>query len=472
VETLAFICVTAVAVGGIAAIAVSIELQRRRALRDAVKGLGLENVVRSIFPDHSAAGDVDGFRVEIRLRGPSTSVTVAKPGSLPSTLRMEAYSFLTADLPSSERVETGDFVFDEVVNVRGVRATALALLDRKTRKDVFLLVRHRRGWVAGGAVHDASPNDHGGGFVTRDGSALLAFVRSTLDLARRLSVPDGPSIRERLVRNATSDSVEGVRLRNVQALVSGYPEAPETRTVCEAALRDHSPFVRLEAARALGREAIGVAVLESLATDKAQPEGVIAGALEGFALHGPPEKAAPLLIDALKHRRGATRHMAIEQLGRLRHRPAVGPLIVLLENSEAETAAAATRALGAIDDKACEAALVRALSSVASAVQVAAAEVLGQAGSVNAVEPLLAASRRSESDEKARHAARDAARRIQGRLVGAAAGQVALAEVTEPEGALALVDDERPRGELALADDASAASSPPARSDRRVRGSH
>src|SRR4029453_4983336 len=95
------------------------------------------------------------------------------------------------------------------------------------------------------------------------------------------------------------------------------------------------------------------------------------------------------LVAALKGRSGETRRQSVQELGRLKFAPGLGPLCVLLDRADPRTAAAAAEALEAIGDARGGPRLLRAVPNEAAELRIAAGRALGAVGTVNAVEPLL-----------------------------------------------------------------------------------
>jgi hypothetical protein len=222
----------------------------------------------------------------------------------------------------------------------------------------------------------------------------------------------------------------------------------EALEATRAGLGDTSPWVRLSAARFLGDE--GLAVLRDLVRDPSAPDQAAAEAVTLLAARAPVDAVGPLLVGALKTRRGEARSEAIAQLGRLRFGPAVGPLIVLLETSNPRTAAGAARALGSIGDTRAEAALLHAVGTEARELRIAAARALGALGTVGSVEPLLELLERRRLDAESRHAVRECIGAIQSRLVGAGAGHLSIAEDAAEAGRLSLATPTPGTGDLSL----------------------
>ena len=337
-----------------------------------------------------------------------------------------------------EDVLTGDPVFDDMVEVHGQPSVVLALMDKDLRQKVALFAV--RGSLRAGTLRWQT-------LLNPPQSEIPAALRKTLDLAALLSSAEGGGICERLARNAATDPMPGVRLLNLLQLHDAFPATTEAGEASRGSLDDASPWVRLAAARFLHDE---TAVLESLARDRLAPDQAASEAVALLAARLEPEKAGPILVDVLKGRTGDAQRQAIEELGRLRHAPAHGPLVVVMERADPRTAAAAAQALGRLGDPRAEISLLRMLGRDDAEVRVAAARALGRLGSVKSVAPLLALLERGH-DADGRQAIRGAIGSIQSRLVGAGAGQLTVASAESESGRLSLAGPEA--GALTLADE-------------------
>jgi HEAT repeat protein len=324
---------------------------------------------------------------------------------------------------SGDDILTGDPLFDDRVEVHGEPSVVLARLDEAVRTKVRRLVSDG-GWLADGDLVFHAPTRYASHEIPR-------ALRTLLDLADDLGSTEGGGLYLRLARNACQDSVPGVRLWNLMALQEGFALGPEVRDASRQALHDSSPWVRLAAARFLrdGERK----TLEGLVQDPAVPDQAASEAVALLAARAPAAEVGPLLVSVLKTRTGETRKQAIEELGRLRHAPAFGPLVVLLERSDPGTAAAAARALGALGDPRAEPSLLEALEAAARELRLAAARALSAVGSVGAVEPLLSRLEARGQDAECRQAIREAIGAIQSRLGGAEAAQLSLV-TAPPEG--------------------------------------
>jgi hypothetical protein len=366
---------------------------------------------------------------------PHLCVTIAGP-RIPQGLAF------AAERGTGDDVLTGDTVFDDIVEVRGQPSILLALLDREIRQRVSEFVG-LGGRLAAGQLQCCTPTS----FSTGE---LVRAVRLGLWLARELSSPGG-GVCERLARNAKSDPLPGVRLWNLLQLHEHFPETREAREASQEDLKDPSPWVRLAAVRFLKDE--GLEVLEQLAQDRAVPESAAAEAVGLLAARCPAERAGPLLLTALKTHSGEARRQAVQELGRICHRPARGPLLVLLEHADPATGAAAAAALARLGEATAETALLKAMESDARELRLAAILALGTLGSAASVEPLLAFLAIRRLDAETRRGIHDAVGAIQSRLAGAEAGQLSLAATAPGSGWLSVASGDAGHGDLSLLPD-------------------
>jgi HEAT repeat protein len=334
----------------------------------------------------------------------------------------------TLERDLGDDVLVGDPLFDDTVEARGEPRVVLARLDEDVRKKVRRLVSD------GGRLEDGVLVWHAP--VRYLSPEIPHALRTLLDLAADLSATEGGGICPRLARNATRDSVSGVRLWNLLALQEQFPRSREAEEASRHALGDPSPWVRLSAARFVwgGEEA----VLEALVLDLDVPDEAAGDAVALLAARRPAAEAGPILVSALKTRSGEARLRAVQELGRIRFAPAFGPLVVLLERSDAGTAAAAAQALARLGDARAEPSLLARLGSDARELRLAAARALGVVGGVAAVEPLLRRLDTGGLDAESRQVVREAVAAIQSRLAGAEAAQLSLVEDTPERGRLTL----------------------------------
>lgn len=353
--------------------------------------------------------------------------------------RIPAGISFSAESGRGEDMLTGDSVFDDLVEVYGPPGVVRGLLNRDLRQKVAVFVRWD-GWLEGGRLTLRCP-------VETDWETP-ARLRMIVALARELVASERGGVCERLAENVRLDHLPGVRLWNLLQLQEDFAETPNAKEASRLALSDSGPWVRLAAARFLRDE--GLPVLEALARTRGVPDQAAAEAIGLLAVRAPRERSGPLLIEILKSHTGDARRQAIEDLGRMRHAPAVGPLIVLLDRAEPRTAAAAAQSLGQLGAGKAEASLLRAAASEVHELRLAAATALGRVGSIRAIEPLTESLAKRRLDAESRQAFTQAIARIQSRLAGAGAGQLSLATGLPETGRLSLATPGAGPGDVSL----------------------
>ncbi|MGV8041999.1 MAG: HEAT repeat domain-containing protein [Thermoanaerobaculaceae bacterium] len=209
-------------------------------------------------------------------------------------------------------------------------------------------------------------------------------------------------------------------------LLESFAENPETGEAMRRALADDDPSIRLMAARFLGAE--GSATLMALAGDPGVPQELAVAAVESLPEGVDLASLAPILDAAATAGRGKVACAAAAALGHLQNPEAGAVLAPHLASPDRAIAAAAARAIGESGDTSHTAALVTALAPGKGDLQVAAAEALARVGTVEAVAALHAAVAADPLDLGLRRAAAAAIAAIQSRLVGAAPGQLAVAD--------------------------------------------
>lgn len=402
---------------------------------------------------HKAAGTIADWTIRVRLTSGSHEFDVYVPRTSSEDDSAVQYLLVSVEGPriprglrfaaerdKGEDILTGDPVFDDVVEVHGQPSVVLALLNKELRQKIAAFVE-RGGRLEAGQLSCRTRADwlHG---------EIPAALRTAVGLADDLSSSEGGGICRRLARNALSDPISGVRLWNLLQLHDVFASTGEAREASRAALADSSPWVRLSAARFL-RDG-GLEVLEALARDRLIPDQAAVEAVALLAARLPVDRAGPLLVDVLKSRAGDARRQAVDELGRLRYEPALGPLIVVMERADPRTAAAAAAALGSLGDARAETSLLKSVESDDHEVRLAAARALGWLGSVRSVPPLLALLDSRRLDSVTRQCFRDAVAKIQSRLVGAEAGQLSVAASTAESGRLSLAQPRSGAGDLSL----------------------
>jgi hypothetical protein len=379
------------------------EIRRTRRDRDALRGRSGRLIV---LIEGTSEGRL-AIGTDVTIHGIADEVS----------FRAEGVTSLLGKAMAGGDVEIGDPDFDGALYTRGPERMLRALLDRATRRRLRNALGGRiaegRDVIVRLSIGDGSIRAHFPEVVGGPEEPQQVTVEAMLDLARRLEEPS--DLPARLAAIATSEDLLRVRVSALHVLREEAPgSALERATLEHLARTDPDGEMRLEAALLLGEE--GRPTLASLAADAGVADALSARAIEELGSHLPFEPARRILEDARRARR-------------------------LL------TAAAAARALGASAAPEAEEPLLIALDDEDADVRVAAAEALGHVGGAQAVLPLKAAEQVAEGP--LRKAVREAIARIQERLTGAHPGQLALASDTE--GQVALAEDER--GRVALPDE-------------------
>jgi len=364
-------------------------------------------------------------------KGQSTRIIVSVPGST------DFYSVSIRREPLLRRareIEIGESSFDSTFLLEGPAPQVLALLDAEMRSLLIEVNTECQLEISAGALRAEDMSDEQVPYVL----PLL------LDIGRRLT--QTTNVPQRLAENAHRDPEDGVRLRNLLALIGEHSRDPRTIEALRTACSDPSPEIRLRAAKELGAEGRGVLLdlAESLVDDAVSAEAV---SILDRAL--PFERTTAILDHALDRQYNQTTRVCLEALGKSGDTAAVDALAQVMTREQGEPAAAAAQALGTTESPAAEPPLIDALQREQADLRVAAATALGLLGSVAAVLPLKEAAERFWLDLELRRATRQAIAGIQSRLGGASPGQLSLAE-TET-GQLSLAPFEA--GQLSLAQD-------------------
>lgn len=418
-------------------------------------GLELQNFRHNGFELRGLRG---GVYVTLTWMGPQTTVEVERP-AIPSTLKLTESRWRRGI-----ELVTGDHPFDIRVKVEGDEATALALLDWKTRELVQQLIPQ------GGQVEDSrvtlSKKDPFWASVTSQQERATYSVKAldfVVDLSHRLAI-SGIHLPARLADNAAKDRLPGVRRQNLLALERHFPEHPECLASYRAALEDHAPEVRILAADyLLNRPGTELADLDNaakalaeIANKKQLAADLRARSLKGLshpkirnnALRAQTES---ILEDVLGGKNTELLVAALGCIGVLELRDFLPRLLSLAPEADPPVAAALAQTLGQLGSVEAQPALLELLQKEDPEVQQESAKALGKVGDAEAVESLLELARHTKSPLN--EIAFDAVRRIQGRLPEAEAGQLSLAAPTELEGALSQAAASPGPGDVSVVED-------------------
>ncbi len=334
--------------------------------------------------------------------------------------------------------QTGDPLFDEQVLLSGPELPALAVLDRGGREAVARLIQ------AGGQVSSGSILLDLSGDSPNGVEDLVVLVKRCLAVGGAFQ-GDGQSPLMRLCSHLSTEPLRSVRARILKLLVRDLRGERAVQTAVAPLLRDEDSELRLLAAKAhAGEEARGC--LEALLRDEGLGEDdVRPSALDALVASHPSANVSELLSVALSSRATPLVRRGVELTVERRDFAQLPRLRALVTAPDAELKVAVARALGELADVGAEDALIALLEDV-EPVQLAAAEVLGELGTLRSVEALLPLSKALTLRRTVSHAALSAIRSIQSRhgtvghgrlsLVGEdeAAGHLSLPRVREPEG--------------------------------------
>jgi HEAT repeats len=364
------------------------------------------------------------------------------------SLKREGLGTAIGKTLGSREIEIGDVPFDESLFVRGEPAVLRALLDAETRRMALEVFGSRVPMepfasryvgmsvsVAAGELRSEFPDRLG---VAQD-EPQVETLQALLALAERLAPFEGTV--ERLAAIARKDPVSRVRGHALAMLQRDIPAAPITLEAMTASLGDADPDVRLFAA--LSQKEAGRPVLEELATGRDVPDECSARAVEALGDGLSLDVGCRALEVA---RAGDKEKTALAVILPVARAGGVDAVVQALGMPNDAVAAAAARALGAVQARAAEEALLEALGRDSDEVRMAAAHALSVVGSIRAVLPL------KELEQHGRRgvdkAAREAIARIQASLQGATPGQLAIAD--DASGHVSVSDD--PSGRVTLPD--------------------
>lgn len=369
--------------------------------------------------------------------------TAREGGEIPRELRL-GRQVVALRLVTPEDAITGDAGFDDQVLVGGRAPVALAVLTPAARR-AFLaaLERNLTARVEGGRVTIECAADGAG-------EEAVGAVRAAVALAGELVLPPG-GVGFTLARRAVEDPLPGVRLHAFEAIAHqpGDLGTGDDDRAARRLLADPHPELRLRAAMRLGAE--GVEVLARMVRTPAPKERPVKGERLWWELKlpdgaSPPDEALFETVEAHELRRArALRHLA-------EHAPrelVVLPLVREALHGPGQLRAAALDALAVLGVPSLEPEALDALGSHDPGVRQAAVGALAAIGTAAAVPALRALAEGGFADRAVRRAAADAISRIQARLPGAAAGQVALAGAPDAAGRVSIAPDAG--GRVALA---------------------
>lgn len=315
-------------------------------------------------------------------------------------------------------VALGDAPFDELVELPGLDARSCAALSHPARQQLARFLK------IGGEVRQGTLWCALDGSDDHERDSLVAMLQFLSQLGTSLAVTSD-TLHQRLSHNALRDPSAGVRLRNLRFLADATIQAPPAllASTARSLLADSDSAVRILAARQLGAD--GMPVLRAEVSHAHAESAARIAALRALAELRAPDlepllggllaaPSAPELVSA-----------ALAIVGQQRLNGLAKTVARWTESDTESVRRAAAKALGKLTGT--EPALLRLLEDASPDVRQAAAEALAEAGSVQAVEPLLPLSQ-GLMPSPLRNAARAAIAQIQARLGNVEAGQVSLAD--------------------------------------------
>ncbi len=321
-------------------------------------------------------------------------------------------------------------------NVLGSEALAAGLLDHELQSvlrvgDQFI--------ISDGQIGIDSP------FGAKEGRipAMIAALSRTADRLAYAIKQGQLDVGMLLIQTATADpgGLPEPRAKAVDLLLSKFYDHPGAEEVRASARRDPSPDVRFAAARHLGEPGYGM--VEEIVFNPEAREGLRQHALRYLIRNLPADTRIHILEVLLQNGPERLRQIAIRQVARRQHRAALPLLVAAASSSDLQTRVDIAEALGQLEAPEGEAVLVDFLQSQELPLRVCAAEALGRAGTLTAIQPLHRAAETNPPNEL-RVAALSAVHSIQSRSGPTATGALSLAE--EPQvGGLSLPASESPR---------------------------
>jgi hypothetical protein len=387
---------------------------------EIVQPLGLR-FRRSSAPNRWILGDSNrDLRISVELSwreepaGPMLHVLVRSRPPFPTDV-----SLTPRQIGGPDGLWVGDLDLDRDVLIEGNEVFAYAILDAKSRERIRELLHTFGARVLDGCV------SLGFGDLLETGLDPRRFesaLRQALELVRALALEETPW--QRLLRNAREDPQPEVRIRSAELILEADSAAGPD--LCQAAIE----------------------ALHQVHGAGSWPQEARADALEALFDWASPEEASRLVAQGLLDPSPAVRRTALERVKEGTYPATSARLVALLGAVDEEAAVVLIPRLAEQPDPTAEIALVECLDRGSSKVKTAAARVLGQIGTLRAVEPLLRYTKGFFVDRSLKRAAREAVSAIQSRHAGAEAGRLSIAELADTGGGLSLAEEP---GALSLA---------------------
>lgn len=380
----------------------------RANLEDAARRLDLE--VRGQALGLSLHGRVDGLDVLVEPLGilfddgpqaMDLKVMVTAADRVDAGLGLHPRSGRASGEALRHLVVLGDPAFDQAFEASGAEAELRAVLTQPHRAALIGLPGRVTVWA--GRVSYACTALFAGP------DAIERAVREALSVVPWMTAP--PDLAARLADVVSTDWAGLVRAGALGCLLRSAPDDEGTRHLCQWALDDPEPRVRLLAAGHVGDPA--APVLAALAAASELPIELRLEAL-GAAARLSPERWRPILRAALFEGPHPLAVGAAELLGATRDASASAMLAARWPTASTLLAPALLTALARLGHPNAEPVLLLGLTHPAAPVRIAAAEGLGEAGGPTAL-TALTTRQREDRDADVRREAERAIHRIHAR---------------------------------------------------------
>jgi HEAT repeat protein len=375
-------------------------------------------------------------------------IRVDGQGSIPAGIKLRTESLTSgfSKLISGPELQIGDPQFDARVYFEsGDEALLRAVFDAHCREQLMRVFANTRNPSLASGVFSCECGE------PAEASELIRSVRQAVALGQALCIKRAEVPGRLLAIVQSNDRVE-VRLPALDVLLRSYRDEEAVHAGLLTVLSDPEPSVRKAVAIKLIPWDLDALLL--LAASEIDPEVLVA--LLSHLADYTQQRLWPTIRHALGSRNSAVVKAAADAARATKY-TALAPRLARrlerkLKKGEPALLVSLAQALGALSDPSTEPTLIGALAHDDRAPQIAAAEALGELGSVRAVEPLLALADRHAFGGASKHAALAAVARIQSRLGQEAIGGLTLADPIDPIGALSLAESAPPAGALSKID--------------------
>ena len=391
-------------------------------LRLLAQRYGLHVNEGGMLSSPTASGTVGKHRVTVD----TYTVSTGKSSQVYTRVRVQANGVGRLSLGAEGMFATlGKAFMGEDVSLGVPAVDDLLVVRAATQGDALARLGHRGRAAAVRAVNGEGARLKDGVIEwTRSGrekdlGKLQHIADTLLELATATDVIDTYGA---LADHVEQDPDAGFRYRCLETLAAAAPRSAAAERAARAALNDSSPHLQLAAMRFF--HVGGPAEVAALVTDDAIPSDVRASAIDlliaRFSIA--VDTVLPAVQQAFDRGRYEALGAAVRALAALDKVPAIAVLRRRLEHADLGTRAEMARAARRRGSDEAQPFLLELLASEEVEVVTAAAESLGQVGSIGAVEALDAAGSGFTTSRDIKSATRAAIARIQERAGGEGGG--------------------------------------------------